>query len=173
MRAVISRFFIHKIDFFTKSLPATFIFLFFFVGCKSVGLNKHFNGLELRDSISIDAYNLIGSKYRNNGIEPEKGFDCSGLVFYIYNKNGLHLPHGSRSQVDHGTEVSMKEATIGDLIFFKKHGQIDHVGIIVKNTVNQLYVIHSTNSRGVVLEDVLNSDYWKDKIYVVKDVISK
>jgi hypothetical protein len=44
---------------------------------------------------------------------------------------------------------------------------------VVESSDKELIIIHSTNSQGVIKEDVLKSGYWKNKIYQVKDVISK
>ncbi|MGE5356980.1 MAG: C40 family peptidase [Deltaproteobacteria bacterium] len=177
MKAVISKFYKYKIGFYTNSLPVVLLFFVFFTGCKvfsSINANNPpaFEA-EMREKIVSDAYDMIGKKYRYTGISPERGFDCSGLTHYIFTKNGIELPHGSRSQIHNGVKINVKEAKPGDLVFFKRKGKIDHVGVVVESSDKELIIIHSTNSQGVIKEDVLKSGYWKSKIYQVKDVISK
>ena len=60
------------------------------------------------------------------GASPRSGFDCSGLVQYVYGKLGVSLPHYSVSQYRHGHAVSRSSLRPGDLVFF--HG-LGHVGI--------------------------------------------
>ena len=177
MKAVISNFYKYKIGFYTNSLPAILLFLCFFTGCKVFSSINASNPpafeAEMREKIVSDAYDMLGKKYRYTGISPEKGFDCSGLTHYIFTKNGIELPHGSRSQIHNGVKINMHKAKPGDLVFFKRKGRIDHVGVVVESSDKELIIIHSTNSQGVIKEDVLKSGYWKNKIYQVKDVISK
>lgn len=177
MKAVISNFYRYKIGFHTNSLPVVLFILLFFTSCKiftSVNAtNPPAFEAEIREKIVTDAYGMLGKKYRYTGISPEKGFDCSGLTHYIFTKNGIDLPHGSRSQIHNGVKISKDKAKPGDLVFFKRKGRIDHVGVVVESSDKQLIIIHSTNSQGVIKEDVLKSGYWKSKIFQVKDVISK
>lgn len=117
-----------------------------------------------RQQLVEEAKSHIGAKYSYGG-EDIKGFDCSGFTKYIYNKAlGLELPHASHLQSEHGKKVKYKSAAEGDLVFFKRKGKINHVGIITKISKNELWVIHSTTSKGVILEDVKKSIYWKSKI---------
>ena len=177
MKAVISNFYTHKIGFFTNSLPVILFFLIYFTGCKVFSsvpsTDPSTAETELREKVASDANGLLGINYRYAGISPEKGFDCSGLTHYIFSKNGLELPHSSRSQIKDGVKISIKNAKPGDLVFFKRKGRVNHVAVVVENTDDNLIVIHSTNSQGVIKEDILNSTYWKKKIFKVKDVISQ
>ena len=63
--------------------------------------------------------------------------------------------------------IPLSEGKPGDLIFFKKVGKIDHVGIISRRSRNKVWVIHSTSSRGVMEEEILSSTYWQGKVYKV------
>lgn len=176
MRAVTKKFTNIKIGISTNSLPVLLFFLIFISGCKVFSSSMPNDTLvnnELRDSIISYAKELLGTKYKYSGIKPKSGFDCSGFVFFIYGNYNIDLPHSSKAQSKLGIDVSIKNAKPGDLIFFKKRKSVDHVGIVVENLDNELWVVHSTNTRGVILEDVKNSDYWQKKIFSVKDVISK
>jgi cell wall-associated NlpC family hydrolase len=72
------------------------------------------------------ANHLTGIPYRWGGASPRAGFDCSGLVQYVYAKVGIHLPHFAAGQYGHGRRVSRDSLQAGDLVFFSGLG---HVGI--------------------------------------------
>ena len=72
------------------------------------------------------ANRLTGIPYRWGGASPRAGFDCSGLVQYVYAKIGIHLPHYAAGQYGHGRRVSRDSLRAGDLVFFSGLG---HVGI--------------------------------------------
>ncbi len=72
------------------------------------------------------ANHLTGIPYRWGGASPRAGFDCSGLVQYVYAKVGIHLPHYAAGQYGHGHRVSRGSLRAGDLVFFSGLG---HVGI--------------------------------------------
>ena len=72
------------------------------------------------------ANRLTGTPYVWGGASPRSGFDCSGLVKYVYGKLGVSLPHYTVSQYAHGRAVSRSSLRPGDLVFF--YG-LNHVGI--------------------------------------------
>ncbi len=124
----------------------------------------------LRQDVVEYARHQLGSKYRYGGRDPNGGFDCSGFTYYVYKKFDVSLPTVSSSQAKEGKAVNTSHAKKGDLIFFKKNGRIFHVALIVSNDSKGLYVIHST-SRGVVIDNVKKSDYWRPKISHVRGVL--
>ena len=72
------------------------------------------------------ANRLTGIPYRWGGASPRAGFDCSGLVQYVYAKVGIRLPHYAAGQYGHGRRVSRESLRPGDLVLFSGLG---HVGI--------------------------------------------
>jgi cell wall-associated NlpC family hydrolase len=72
------------------------------------------------------ANRLTGIPYVRGGASPRSGFDCSGLVQYVYGKLGTPLPHYTVSQYRLGRRVSRARLRPGDLVFF--YG-LNHVGI--------------------------------------------
>jgi peptidoglycan DL-endopeptidase CwlO len=72
------------------------------------------------------ANHLTGIPYVWGGASPRSGFDCSGLVQYVYGKLGVSLPHYTVSLYGHGRSVARSRLRPGDLVFFSGLG---HVGI--------------------------------------------
>ena len=72
------------------------------------------------------ANHLTGIPYRWGGASPRAGFDCSGLVQYVYAKVGIRLPHYAAGQYGQGRRVARDSLRPGDLVFFSGLG---HVGI--------------------------------------------
>ena len=72
------------------------------------------------------ANRLTGIPYVWGGASPRSGFDCSGLVQYVYGKLGISLPHYTVSQYGLGRAVSRSSLRPGDLVFFSG---LNHVGI--------------------------------------------
>ena len=74
----------------------------------------------------------LGTRYRYGGASPD-GFDCSGLVLYLYQKNfRMILPRTASELAAFGTIVPKNSLLPGDLVFFSNEGRIiDHVGIFV------------------------------------------
>lgn len=75
------------------------------------------------------AEQYLGVPYVWGGASPG-GFDCSGLVMYVYAQLGISLPHSAAAQFGAGTPLSFSELAPGDLVFFGDGG-ISHVGIYI------------------------------------------
>ena len=73
------------------------------------------------------AIRAVGAPYRWGGSSPA-GFDCSGLVYWVYGQLGIELPHSSYALYGQGRRVARSRMQPGDLLFFSGLG---HVGIYI------------------------------------------
>ena len=111
-----------------------------------------------------EAEEHLGTPYKYGGTN-RKGFDCSGFVKFVYEKQGIDLPRVSKDQANAGKNVPISKAEPGDLLFFSHGGgKIDHVGIVLKNQGNSLEMIHASSSKGVIKTEVNSSSYWKKRL---------
>jgi peptidoglycan DL-endopeptidase CwlO len=76
------------------------------------------------------AMRYLGVPYKWGGASPSSGFDCSGLIMYVYAQVGVSLPHYTGSQWNMGTPVARGDLQPGDLVFFNGLG---HAGIYIGN----------------------------------------
>jgi cell wall-associated NlpC family hydrolase len=127
----------------------------------------------LRTDITDYAKKHVGTKYRYGGNSPT-GFDCSGFVSYIMRNYKVPVSGPSYSQEKLGKKISKEDAQPGDLVFFRKtkNGKVFHVAIVYSNDRGKLTLIHSTSGRGVVMDRLDESSYWKSKVATFRDVVS-
>jgi cell wall-associated NlpC family hydrolase len=64
------------------------------------------------------------------------------------------------------------EARPGDLVFFGKGKNVQHVGIVASRSAKSLFMIHSSSGRGVLKEDAMASEYWKKRVLYAVDLSS-
>lgn len=74
------------------------------------------------------AQSFIGVPYVWGGSTPS-GFDCSGLVQYVYAHYGVNLPRVTTAQENAGTVIPVSAAQPGDLYFWGAKGSSYHVAI--------------------------------------------
>lgn len=142
-----------------------------------VAYNNVFDSLNVSDyrlNVIKEAKKHLGLKYIWGGASP-KGFDCSGFTSYLMAQQGVDISRSSSYQSQQGKTIELAKAKTGDLIFFSKYGKggrVTHVAMVVDNKENGLYVIHSTR-RGIVVDNLMESSYWKPKMLYAKDVLTK
>ena len=127
-----------------------------------------------REQVTDYAQKFKGTKYVYAGRSP-KGFDCSGFTHYVMDEIGVELTPVSRVQETEGRPIDLEDAQPGDLIFFRKtrNGKVFHVALVLANEPDGIYVIHSTSSRGVVVDNITTNSYWKEKYQTARDVIGR
>ena len=75
---------------------------------------------------------FLGLPYVWGGNSPTEGFDCSGLIKYVYANFGYQVPRVSYQQAEHGREVSMDELQVGDILYFG-NSRVSHTAIYAGN----------------------------------------
>lgn len=111
----------------------------------------------LRHQIVLDALGQVGRPYRLGGSAPS-GFDCSGLVQYVYAQAGLQVPRTARQQHEAGREIPMSRAQPGDLLFYSFGGKgVDHVAIYLGDD----QAVHAPASGRSVIVASVHLPYWK------------
>ncbi|KRE87906.1 hydrolase [Rhodanobacter sp. Soil772] len=113
------------------------------------------------NDILFRAIGLVGTPYRWGGNTPAGGFDCSGLIDYIYRTaTGIKLPRTSHemASMDAHKVRKMAQLASGDLVFFDIGGAISHVGVYV----GKGRFVHAPNSGGTVRLDDIDGPYWGD-----------
>lgn len=122
------------------------------------------------NAIVFRAIALVGTPYRYGGNTPAGGFDCSGLVDYVYHDvAGIALPRTALaiSEIDSPT-VDRDELASGDLVFFRHRGRrVTHVGIYV----GKGRFVHAPNEGGTVRLDELDAPYWREHYSGAKRVL--
>ena len=103
----------------------------------------------------LDSY--MGIPYKFGGTS-RSGIDCSGLIYRVFKDLGYRdiVRTSSRKLSLKGTAVSRRNAAPGDLVFFKKWGQVQHVGILLDGKT----FAHASSSQGVIYSS-LKEKYFK------------
>lgn len=105
------------------------------------------------------ALTQLGKPYRFGGSDPDKGFDCSGLVHYSYAAAGVSVPRSTEVLYRDFQKVSAKALRRGDLVFFNVEGKkSSHVGIYL----GRGEFVHAPSSGGRVRRESLDAAYWRE-----------
>lgn len=115
---------------------------------------------EQASDIAINALGLVGTPYRYGGNTPESGFDCSGLIGYVYrNQTGMRPPRTVAQLNGYGQALSRSHLRSGDLVLFGR-GRPTHAGIYV----GQGRFVHAPSTGGTVRLDQLDGPYWSRQV---------
>jgi cell wall-associated NlpC family hydrolase len=128
--------------------------------------------LKYRERIVKDAQKQVGVGYLYAGKAPKTGFDCSGFTSYVLGQHGVDVSPSSATQATQGRKIALDRVLPGDLIFFGSEDKIQHVALVVKRDSEGIVCIHSTSSRGVIVENITKSTYWQPRILFARDVIT-
>jgi cell wall-associated NlpC family hydrolase len=117
-------------------------------------------------ALARTAESLLGSPYRDGGALPD-GFDCSGLVTYVFARHGVAVPRDVRRQSAAGAPVERGAIAPGDLVFFATTGSgPTHVGMAIGGG----RFVHAPKSGDVVRVDSLSAAYWKSRFVAARRV---
>ncbi len=132
-------------------------------GCSSAPIGQHAASPAVgkaQAEVQIRAMGLIGAPYRYGGTSPATGFDCSGLIHYVYREAaGIDLPRTTAGLSALRTDRPPADALQpGDLLLFKVKGgrKVNHAGIYVGDG----RFVHAPSSGGRVRLDRLDDRYW-------------
>jgi cell wall-associated NlpC family hydrolase len=112
------------------------------------------------NEVLMRAIGLVGTPYRHGGNTPAGGFDCSGLVGFVFrDAAGLSLPRSTAGLVAmRAPGVGTRELAPGDLLLFSPSGgRASHIGIFV----GEARFVHAPSTGGTVRLDRMDSDYWR------------
>jgi cell wall-associated NlpC family hydrolase len=143
---------------FRVALPFV-LFLALLSGCAGHRYQATPEGQAMRRGIVLDALGQIGRPYRYGGTTPD-GFDCSGLVQYVYGLQGLKLPRTAEQQHEQGETIDLDEAEPGDLLFYRFGWfGIDHVAIYLGDG----QAVHAPASGRQVIVAPVAQRWWMDR----------
>lgn len=130
-----------------------------------------------REAVVDFAKNFLGKPYCYSCSNPDKGFDCSGFVQYVYKKFNISVPRSSSQYVAIGASLKPEDFKIGDVLVFygyRNSTSIGHVGIICEANGMSSKFIHSSSGKvkGVVISE-LSSEMYTRRFYKCIDVIGK
>lgn len=124
---------------------------------------------EAVSSILDLAREQLGISYVYGGASPATGFDCSGLVYYCFTKNGYSMNRTASGQYRQGVNVNKEDLQPGDLVFFASTGgwYIGHVGIYLGDGE----FIHASSGGRRIMINKLSETYWTKYYYGARRLI--
>ncbi len=109
-----------------------------------------------------------GVRYRLGGADPGNGFDCSGLVWFVFAQHQVDLPRTVAAQFHEGRKIGRTSIRPGDLVFFSTIGPgATHVGI----ALDADRFIHAPDTGAVVRIENIDAPYWKRRYVGAKRVV--
>lgn len=119
---------------------------------------NHISHSEASPELMLQSMSLIEKPYRFGGSDRNSGFDCSGMVQYVY-KTAINvaLPRTARDMAAAGMNINKSQLKVGDLVFFNTNGKrYSHVGLYIGDG----RFIHAANSRSHVKVNNLSEKYY-------------
>lgn len=126
--------------------------------------------IDLSERIVSLARQQIGKKYTWAGNNPSTGFDCSGLIHYVFKENGIDLPRTVKEIEHTGSEVSLNDVRPGDLICLSSTGPSGkHIKLVSRVNNGQIYTIEAKGKHDGIVESLLTD---QDKITTIRRVMT-
>ena len=117
------------------------------------------------DSVSnelmLHSMSLIGTPYRFGGSNRNTGFDCSGMVQFVYRETlNVSLPRTARDMAAAGKVINKNQLKVGDLVFFNTNGKkFSHVGLYI----GENRFIHAPSSKSSIKINYLSDKYYASR----------
>jgi cell wall-associated NlpC family hydrolase len=114
---------------------------------------------------ALQAMALVGTPYRYGGNTPDSGFDCSGLIGYVYRRvASITPPRTVRLISAWGQAIPAAQARSGDLVIFGSRGSASHAGI----HVGQSRFVHAPSTGGTVRLNSASEGYWAAQLLMYR-----
>jgi cell wall-associated NlpC family hydrolase len=121
---------------------------------------------ELGREVTLYALGLIDTGYRFGGKNPEAGFDCSGMVTYVFRQAaGIKLSGSAADIARRGRPINRKDLHPGDLLFFNtRNAPFTHVGIYIGDG----RFIHAPSTNGRVRIEQMSARYFAQRFHAAR-----
>ncbi len=126
------------------------------------------SGLLFGQTMAKQALAYRGIPYRGGAASPNRGFDCSGLVYFLLRQRGYNPPRTSGAFASYGKAVKRDAMQAGDIVLFANTYRrgVSHVGIYM----GEGKFVHAASSGKGVRVDSLSSRYYARKFYGARRV---
>lgn len=150
------------------ALPGLLSALLLLAGCASAPRQESRVGTQFNQAVAVSpskrndviimALAQLNTHYRYGGSSPAEGFDCSGLVDYVFRTaTDTGLPHSTERIAEISRPINRSSLSPGDLVFFNTlHERYSHMGIYLGHG----QFINAPSTGGVVRIDSLDSRYF-------------
>lgn len=104
----------------------------------------------------------VGVPYRYGGADPQRGFDCSGLVSYVHGLEGVSVPRTAAAQFAAARRIDVADLRAGDLVFYRLvpgSRDVTHVGIYT----GQGRFVHAPQTGRLVGTASLDDAYYRER----------
>jgi cell wall-associated NlpC family hydrolase len=127
------------------------------------------NGTQQKSDVVVTAMAMLDKNYTYGGKKLHTGFDCSGLVSFVYKEAaGVRINGNAKDIANQCRLINSQQAAPGDLVFFNTLGpNYSHVGIYIGNQ----QFIHAENERVGVKRSNLSARYWSDHFQEFRTVL--
>lgn len=122
-----------------------------------------------REEVLTFAKKYMGTKYCYAGGSPEKGFDCSGFVNFVYKHFDIELPRSSSGFAKIGKSLKPEDFKVGDVLVFygyRDSKSVGHVGIVSEaNGMKSKFIHASSGKEMAVTISELGSEMYTKRFY--------